>query len=76
MDANAIAVIGVSQTSIRVVLTAERVVYAGKFKGVPDWFDIPARDPYYAEFKLLAMWMVLRQCGQNGVRVFENRKGS
>lgn len=72
---DAIKVIGVSQTSIRVVLTAERVMYLGRWELAPVWFDIKGADiAYYAEFKLLAMHMHLRQTGQNGVQVFENCK--
>ena len=73
--ADTIAVIGVSRSSIRVVLNAERVVYAGKWMGIPDYVDVGERDKaYYAEFKLLAMHMHLRQVGQNGVQVFANFK--
>jgi hypothetical protein len=70
---NAIAVIGVSHKSIRVVLTAEKVVYAGRYNLTPDWFDIGKREAaYMAEFRLLATHMVFKQVGQNGVQIFAN----
>jgi hypothetical protein len=68
-----IAIIGVSQTSIRVVLTAERIVYAGKWRGIPDWFDIGRKEAaYMAEFRVLATHMVFKQLGQNDVQIFAN----
>lgn len=75
MTAQTIAVIAVSQTSIRVVLNADRIVYQGRWEAIPSWFDIKRADKaYYAEYKLLALYMHRRQVGQNGVQVFENRE--
>lgn len=72
---DAIAVIGVSRTSVRVVLTTGRVVYQGKWKLIPSYIDIGKRDAaYIAEFKALAMHMKFRQCGVQDVQVFENGK--
>ncbi len=72
---DAIAVIGVSAKSIRVILTTERIIYAGKWRTVPDYFDVKGQDAAYRkEFEVLSHWYTFRQCGVQSVQVFENVK--
>ena len=69
---DAIAVIATSATSVRVVLTAGRIVYQGKWKYIASYIDIGKREAaYQAEFRLLTRFMHLRQV-QNDVQEFVN----
>lgn len=75
MDANCIAVIGVSPHSIRVVLSARRWVHGTgmQWSDAPIWFDVKGRDAAYRrEFECLANWYAFKQSGVNEVSVFEN----